>query len=242
MMGFERVSFGYGRTAPVLDGFTWAPQPGVTVLLGPNGVGKSTLLSLAADALGLDDGRIRVGEHDHTSPMASRSLGWMPQRVQAIPGLSVTDQIALAGWFKGLSPSQAAEQASLAVDRVGLGDLAGRRATRLSGGQLARVGLASAIVHNPSVVLLDEPTTGLDPTQRARFRDLLEGLAETVLIATHQVDDVTLIADRVALMGPTGIAFEESVEDFLKHSELPDTADVSRRAEAAYARLLPHNL
>lgn len=242
MIEFDRIRFGYHRRDRVLDGFSWVPEPGVTVLLGPNGVGKSTLLSLAAGALDLDAGSIRVSGRAHDSPETSGSLGWMPQRVHAIPGLTVGDQVALSGWFKGLSTQQAGGRATAALGRVGLDDLHDRRTTRLSGGQLARVGLASAIVHDPTVVLLDEPTNGMDPTQRARFRLLLDDLAETVIVATHQVDDVTLIADRVALMGPNRIVYEAPVDDFLGQSDLSTSADVSRRAESAYSRLLPHEL
>ncbi|WP_110517542.1 ABC transporter ATP-binding protein [Herpetosiphon llansteffanensis] len=224
-MQFENLSFGYRGKPAIFKQFSWAVPAGRTVLLGPNGTGKSTLLNLAAGVLKPKAGTIQAN--------AKRDVGWMPQNVLAINRLTVHEQVAYAGWLKGLSQAAAWEQAQVALAAVDLTERADDLSKNLSGGQLRRVGLAQTIIHQPSIILLDEPTVGLDPTQRQRFRTILASLPNnhTMLVSTHQVDDLAELFDTVVVLYQGQIRFQGSIEEFLAHA--PNASP--RPAEAAYA-------
>lgn len=240
-LAFDDVTFRYRRASPpVLDGFSWAVPPGRTVLLGPNGAGKTTLLALGADALRPERGTITVGP---LRPVGGteraayrRAVGWMPQQIRAVPGLTSREQVAYAAWLKGASRGRAWELAGRALDRVDLDGLCDRLTSDLSGGQLRRVGLAQVLVHDAEVVLLDEPTVGLDPAQRAKFREILAALPEDrpVVVSTHQVDDLSELFDTVVILDRGSIRHQSSVTAFLDLAPLGSP----RPAEAAYARLV----
>lgn len=237
---FRNVTYRYRRNAsPVLSGFSWTVSPGRTVLLGPNGAGKSTLLALGADALQPAVGRVALGELNprRRSDRSSyrRAVGWVPQQTKALPGLSAREQVAYAGWLKGLSGDAAWDAAMDALAAVGMAERSGERTTRLSGGQLRRVGLAQALVHQPEVLLLDEPTAGLDPEQRARFREMLTSLPpeQPLVVSTHQVDDLSELFHWVVALFAGEIRFEGTVAEFLALAP----AGAERQAEAAYAHL-----
>lgn len=240
-LAFTDITFRYGRrSSPVLDGFTWAIAPGRTVLLGPNGAGKTTLLAIGADALQAERGSVAVGSlrPDGRGQRATfrRTVGWMPQQVRAVPGLTVREQVAYAAWLKGAERGEAWERAAAALAQVDLADLRDRLASQLSGGQLRRVGLAQVLVHDAEVILLDEPTVGLDPAQRATFREILAALPadRPVVVSTHQVDDLSEIFSRVAVLDAGTIRYEGSVAGFLELA--PEGS--ARPAEAAYARVV----
>lgn len=237
----EHVSFRYRRSSPpVLSDFSWSVPQGRTVLLGPNGAGKPTLLPLAADALRPAQGTIRLGSlvAARRSDRAAyrRAVGWMPQHVHAVPGLTAREQVAYAAWLKGMGRNEAWASAAVVPDQVGLMELASQKTSSLSGGQLRRVGLAQVLVHNAKVMLLDEPTVGLDPTQRGRFREILASLSleRPIVVSTHQVDDLSELFDTVVVLERGSVRFEGSVSSFL------DVAHQSaeRRAEAAYAKIV----
>lgn len=239
---FEHVTFRYRRALPpVLADFSWHVPPGKTVLLGPNGAGKSTLLSLGADALRPARGRISLNDLDATErsqrPAYRRAVGWMPQHVRAVPGLTAREQVAYAAWLKGVDRRAAWNAALEALTWVGLTELARRKTSTLSGGQLRRVGLAQVLAHDAQVLLLDEPTVGLDPAQRARFRERLIGLPQErpVVVSTHQVDDLTELFDTVVVLEDGCIRFAGTVTEFMA---LAPSAVMERRAEAAYAQLV----
>jgi ABC-2 type transport system ATP-binding protein len=240
-LSFERVTFQYRKGYTILNAFSWQVPAGKTVLLGPNGAGKTTLLALGANALKPLDGRIMFRElganrRDHRAAYR-RAVGWMPQQVRAVPGLTAQEQVAYAAWLKGKNKQAAWETAAKALAWVGLASLSTQQAATLSGGQLRRVGLAQVLVHDAEILLLDEPTVGLDPAQRVRFRELLSSLPTThpVVVSTHQVDDLTDLFDTVVILENGRIRFEGAVAEFMA---LAPSHITVRRAEAAYAHII----
>ncbi|WST42399.1 ATP-binding cassette domain-containing protein [Streptomyces sp. NBC_01167] len=215
---------------------------GCTVLLGPNGAGKSTLLSLGASSLVPAAGRVTLGRLDSTSRRSQRSyrqkVGWLPQHVKPIPSLTVREQAAYVGWLKGLSRSKAWEESARALERVRLTDLGHRNSHELSGGQLRRLGIPQTLVHSAEVVLLDEPTAGLDPVQRAVFRDLLSELADSVhfIVSTHQTEDLADIYDTVVVFDHGRHVFQGSAPEFFALA--PTGTATERQAETAYRGLV----
>ena len=244
---FDGVSFSYasgglgrGPRTRVFEDFSWEVPSGRTVLLGPNGAGKTTLLGLGASALMPATGSVRIGTVSSTARRERakfrRAVGWMPQQVRAIAGLTCREQVAYAGWLKGLDRRAAWEAAGTALERVDLAAEAGRRTSQLSGGQQRRVGLAQALVHRADVLLLDEPTAGLDPNQRARFRDILREVSRDVpvVVSTHQVDDLTELFDTVVVMDHGRLPFSGTPEQFMALAP----AGSAHPAEAAYGSLV----
>ncbi len=244
ILRLEEISFAYRRGGDVLDGLRLQFDAGRTVLLGPNGAGKSTLLALAADALSPRAGRVVLESVGSPRIRASRRayrsrVAWLPQQITPFPGLTVREHVAYAGWLKGLSRRDAWRRAVGALDVVDLGAKADLRATELSGGQPRRMGIAGALVHDSEVILLDEPTAGLDPSQRERFRGILRRIAPevAVVVSTHQTEDVHESYDRVVLLHRGRVPFEGTVREFVGPSSA--TEDVRDSVARAYARHVP---
>ncbi|EDY65710.1 ATP-binding cassette domain-containing protein [Streptomyces pristinaespiralis] len=239
---FTECSFAYRAGVPVLDGLTLEFPAGCTVLLGPNGAGKSTLLSLGASVLAPASGRVQLGRMCSTDRRHRgeyrRRVGWLPQNVKPVPSLTVREQAAYAGWLKGLSRSDAWERSARALDQVRLAELAGRRSHELSGGQMRRLGIAQSLIHDAQVVLLDEPTAGLDPVQRGVFRELVAELSESVsfVVSTHQTEDLADVYESVIVFDRGQVAFQGTVRDFFARA--PEGVPVERRAESAYRGLV----
>ncbi|WP_067813837.1 ATP-binding cassette domain-containing protein [Actinomadura kijaniata] len=239
-ISFRGCAFGYRRGAPIFEDFTFDLPPGRTVLLGPNGAGKSTLLGLAASLLRPDGGTVSYAGLDparrRDRAEFRRRVGWMPQQVRPMPGLTVREQISYSGWLKGLSRREAWHRSLEAMTAVNLGALAGRRCSQLSGGQLRRVGLASALVHDAEVILLDEPTAGLDPRQRETFREIVTRVGERrhVIVSTHQTEDLTALYRSVVVLDGARVRFAGATRDFLATAGPVGEASVER----AYARLV----
>ncbi|MER7722021.1 ATP-binding cassette domain-containing protein [Streptomyces flaveolus] len=235
-ISFESCSFGYGRTGtPILSNLTYTVPDGFTVLLGPNGAGKSTMLKLASGLYQPRAGAVRMGDLASRDFAYLKQVAWMPQTIIPMTGLTAREQVAYTGWLKGMTKSEAWDAALGALDRVNMADRADIKAKKLSGGQLRRVGVASALVHGAGTLLLDEPTAGMDPTQRRVFRDLITSLATDevrVLMSTHDVADLAEEADQVTVLQQGRITFTGATHDFLAHA--PHGTPEARRAEAAY--------
>lgn len=242
-LSFELVSFAYRKRRLLFSDLSLELGTGSTALLGPNGAGKSTLLAIGATVLQPRSGRIQL---DGLSPdnmrrrkQYRRYVGWMPQTIRAIPGFTVREQVAYAGWLKGMSRGDAWRMARESLRAVQLNSLEGRTSATLSGGELRRVGLAQVLVHSPQAGLLDEPTAGLDPAQRLQFREIMSGLAEetSFLVSTHQVDDLAAVFTKVAILVEGAIVFAGKTEDFLAIGG----ATGNGQAEASYMTLLSHH-
>ncbi|WP_030791661.1 ABC transporter ATP-binding protein [Streptomyces sp. NRRL S-920] len=235
----QAVSYAYGRNKPrILDQLTYTTPHGFTVLLGPNGAGKSTLLKLAAGANQPTTGAVRLGRLSSTTREYRTKVAWMPQTITAMTGLTAREQVAYTGWLKGMNRASAWEAAATALDRVQMKDRADMKTKQLSGGQLRRIGVASALVHDARILLLDEPTAGMDPAQRRVFRDLILRLATDevqVLMSTHDVADLAEEADHVTVLTDGRITFNGTTRDFLAHA--PTQTPAGRQAEAAYTAI-----
>ncbi len=188
--------------------------PGVTGLLGPNGAGKTTLLRIVATALSPDAGSVRVLGHDPGDPggrlAIRRRLGYLPQESGAYTGFTAFAFVDYVAVLKEMT-DRAARHAEVrrVLDTVGLGDRAHARIRTLSGGMRRRVGLAQALLGRPELLVLDEPTVGLDPEQRLRFREVLAGLPGdcTVLLSTHLTEDVAALCPRVVVLDAGRVLF-----------------------------------
>lgn len=232
----DSVSFSYGRRKPrILNELSYTVPDGFTVLLGPNGAGKSTLLKLACGLNQPTAGTVRLGRYTSRDQGFLTQVAWMPQNITAMTGLTAREQVAYTGWLKGMSRTNAWNAAATALERVQLRDRAEVKTKHLSGGQLRRVGVASALVHDADVLLLDEPTAGMDPTQRRVFRDLILALATDevrVLMSTHDVADLAEEANHVTVLTDGAVTFTGATREFLAHA--PADTPGSRRAEVAY--------
>jgi len=194
------------RTRRAVDGLTLQLGVGVHGLLGPNGAGKTTLMRVLSTVVTPTEGQVRMLGRDVTDAYARREvrrrLGYLPQTFGYYPRFTVREFVTYFAWLKEVPGAGSADAVQHAIARVGLADRADDRMKTLSGGMLRRAGLAQALVNNPEILLLDEPTAGLDPEQRLDFRALLRevGVDTTVVVSTHLVEDVASACTRVAVM------------------------------------------
>jgi ABC-2 type transport system ATP-binding protein len=204
----------FGRTV-ALGGVDLRLGRGVTGLLGPNGAGKTTLLRIAATVLAPDAGRVRLLGLDPTRAgervEIRRRLGYMPQEPGFHRGFTAFEFVDYVAILKELTDGRARrDEVRRVLELVGLRDVMHKKIRALSGGMRRRVALAQALLRDPDVLVLDEPTAGLDPAQRLRFREVLSQLGEerTILLSTHQTEDVAALCRRVTVLDRGATVFE----------------------------------
>lgn len=193
------------RRIVAVDGLSFQVDAGETMgLLGPNGAGKTTTLHLLTGVLRPDAGRVvLVGEVDPTRPSVRRQIGIAPQEPAIYDELTGEENLRLFGRLYGLSGRALGTRVGEVLERVGLSARRQQRAGEYSGGMRRRLSLAGALVHDPLVVLLDEPTVGVDPQSRNLLFDCIRGLraeGRTVLFSTHYMEEAERLCDRVAIM------------------------------------------
>ena len=210
----------YGRTE-ALAPTSLRLEPGIVGLLGPNGAGKTTLLRLVATAMPPTSGTVVVDGLDVTARQAERvaarrRIGYVPQEVTFPRGMSAFGFLDYIAVLKEWRDTERRHTEVLRVlDLVDLGQRSTDRIRRLSGGQRRRLAIAQALIGDPAVLLLDEPTTGLDPEQRASLRRVLSAVPGTVLLSTHQTEDVSALCDRVVVIDGGRVRFDGSVPAML---------------------------
>ncbi|MGW4648189.1 ABC transporter ATP-binding protein [Kitasatospora sp. NPDC004289] len=207
-----------GRTKMAVDGLDLSLGSGAHGLLGPNGAGKTTLIRALATALRPAGGELELlgspvgGRTDHRA--LRRRIGYLPQEFGYYKRFTVREFVEYMAWLKEVPAAEIPGAAQRAVERVGLADRADHRMKTLSGGMVRRAGIAQAIVNDPDVLLLDEPTAGLDPAQRLRFRELLQelGRESCVVVSTHLVEDVAAACTDVVLFAAGRLVFQGTPE------------------------------
>lgn len=194
----------YGRRA-VLDGVDLAVSAGeVFVLLGPNGAGKSTLVRAISGHVPLTSGTVAIGGRDPArSAAARRDLGIVPQKIALYEKLTAGENLAIMGRLMGLPAREARARVGDVLALLSLGDREGERVERLSGGMRRRINIGAALMHRPRLLILDEPTVGVDFMGRRGVRDLLHRLRDdglAILLTTHEMDEADALADRVGVI------------------------------------------
>lgn len=204
MIRVDQVTKRYGSVVAV-DDASFTLEPGTIVgFLGPNGAGKSTLLKMLSTWLEPDRGSITVAGFDVVRQAAAvrRSIGYLPEHNALYDGMRVDRFLRFIADMHGLTGARRSERTQWVVDRCSLGSVLGKRVGECSKGFRQRIGLAAALVHDPAVILLDEPTHGLDPLQVVAFRDFVRGLrpGRTILFSSHILAEVQALCDRVLLI------------------------------------------
>ena len=200
---FHTLCKSYGNNK-ALNNFSATLGNGIYALLGPNGAGKSTLINILAGLIPATSGNITFDGED-TLKMGERFralLGFMPQYPGFYPDFTAEQLMLYIAQLKGLKKSKAKAECDKLLDEVNLTDKKDKRIKSFSGGMKQRLGLAQALIGGPAILILDEPTAGLDPKERVRFRNLISRLSSqmTVIFCTHIVSDIETIANEVLLL------------------------------------------
>jgi len=222
-LALESVGYRYRGGHRGVDGVGLALGPGIVGLLGPNGAGKSTLMRVLSTLARATAGRVLWrGEDIARKPDAlRRELGYLPQDFGVYEALSGREFLAFLAAVKGLPAKSVAARVDACLEMVGLTDVADRRLGGYSGGMRQRVGIAQALLNDPKLLIVDEPTVGLDPEERVRFRHLLAELAgeRLVILSTHIVSDIEASAATLAVMAGGRLRFHGTPEALLAQAD-----------------------
>ena len=222
-LGIENVSKRYGGGNWALRNFTLQLGPGVLGLLGPNGAGKTTLMSILATITRATEGRVLWNGTDLAPhPDALRStLGYLPQDFGVYPNLNAVEFLQYLAAVKGLDAAASRKRIDELLNVVNLTEVRKRPLGGYSGGMKQRVGIAQALLNDPQLLIVDEPTAGLDPEERVRFRNLLSELSgeRIVILSTHIVSDVEATATDIALISQGTLVAHASPELLLQRVE-----------------------
>ena len=216
MIRCKSVTKLYGDKPACRDVSFEVPPGEIVGFLGPNGAGKSTLLKMMSTYLPVTSGEIEIAGHDtKKDPLAvRRSLGYLPEHNALYETMRVDRLLSFVGRARGLSGKRLAERTEWVVDRCTLGDVLAKRVQQCSKGYRQRIGVAAALIHDPPVLLLDEPTHGLDPLQVVAFRDFLREIREgrAILFSSHILSEVVEISDRLLVIQQGELILDQRVE------------------------------
>ena len=256
----ENISKRYGSSTWALRNFSLDLAPGVLGLLGPNGAGKTTLMSILATITRATEGKVTWNGMDVAGhPDTLRAvLGYLPQDFGVYPNLNVVEFLKYLAAVKGIDGPSSRRRIDQLLDLVNLTDVRKRPLGGYSGGMKQRVGIAQALLNDPQLLIVDEPTAGLDPEERVRFRNLLSELSgdRIVILSTHIVSDVEATATDIALISKGTLVAHASPEELLRQVEgkvwewtIPSTdltaakqkyliSSTTRRSDGVHARVL----
>jgi len=217
-LSVDRITKQYKNKIAV-DRISFDLTEGVTGLLGANGAGKTTLMRMMSGILTPTSGEISADGIPVQSENYRALLGYLPQDFGYYPEFTAKEFLEYFSALKGIDRKRTKERTKELLELVGLSDVAGKKIKTFSGGMKQRVGIAQALLNDPKILILDEPTAGLDPKERVRFRTLIEELGKNsiVLLSTHIVSDIEHIADRIIMMKDGALVwqgYQRDVEEF----------------------------
>jgi ABC-2 type transport system ATP-binding protein len=238
VISVEHLTKYYGATRAVEDVSFNVPAGTVAALLGPNGSGKSTLMRVLTGYLSATAGRVSVGGIDVSDrPLAARrQIGYLPEQVSLYPELTVQRFLSFVAAVKGLGGGARRRAVAEVIDRCGLADVARKLTGKLSKGYRQRVGLAQALVGDPPLLVLDEPTVGLDPVQTVEMRGLLRSLTgRTVLLSTHILSEASALCSHILILHRGRLLAEDTPDGLGRR--LADVARLMVRVEGPPAEV-----
>ena len=213
----------YPKGKRALDGISLKLSSGLIGLLGKNGAGKSTLMNILTGILSPTSGTVLIDGYNLRTQLHDirRITGYLPQDFSEFGKLKTHEFLTYAATLSGIKKGRK-KRVDEMLKQVGLFEAANRYANNLSGGMKRRLGIAQALIHNPKLVIVDEPTTGLDPHERIRFRNLLSDVAATdttILLSTHIIGDISSSCREMVFLSQSKIAFHGTPEAFSKRAE-----------------------
>ena len=216
MIKVEGLTKRYGDVTAIEDISFQVKKGEIVGFLGPNGAGKTTTMRIITGFMPATDGTVTVSGHDiFEKPMeVKRRIGYLPEHPPVYGDMTVGGYLKFAAKIKGVSRSGRAEAIDRVITRCGLKDARSKIIGKLSKGYKQRVGLAQAMIHSPEVLILDEPTIGLDPKQIIEIRELIKALAgeQTIILSTHILPEVTMICQRCLIIDQGRIVADDSLE------------------------------
>lgn len=222
MLIVKNVSKSYGKFS-VLEDINIEFSNGIYGLLAPNGTGKTTLIKMLSTLLFPDDGEILYNGADifHMGDSYREILGYLPQEFGYYKNYSPRQYLSYLSALKGIERDAAKKKIDELLELVGLISVADKKMKKFSGGMIQRVGIAQALLNDPKILILDEPTAGLDPKERIRFRNLLSQLSRDriVILSTHIVSDVESIANEIIMIKDKKVLYKDSIENICKTLE-----------------------
>ena len=235
MITVEHLTKKYGDHLAVDDLSFTIEEGHVYGFLGPNGAGKSTTMNIMTGCLSATEGSVKIDGHDifEEPEAAKKCIGYLPEQPPLYMNESPRDYLRFVGEARGLKGAQLAEQIDSVICQTGIEKVAHRRISQLSKGYKQRVGIAQALLGNPKVIILDEPTVGLDPIQIIEIRDLIKALGQThtVIFSSHILSEVQAICDRILIISKGKlVAFDEPQnleKQMLGANEINLTTDAS---------------
>ena len=205
-----------------LDGVSLHLEPAQCLgLLGPNGAGKSTLIRAIVGRVLPTSGQVRIFGAEASSKAARQAIGWVPQELAIYPRLTCRENLVSFGKYQGLSGARLAEHVKWCLQWAALEERMNEPARSLSGGMKRRLNMAAGIIHQPRLVLMDEPTVGVDPQSRNRIFEMIEALRAggmTVLYTTHYMEEAERLCDRIAIIDHGRIIAEDSSEELVRNA------------------------
>ena len=244
MISVKHLTKYYGDHLAV-DDISFAITEGhVYGFLGPNGAGKSTTMNIMTGCLSATSGSVLIDGHDifEEPNAAKRCIGYLPEHPPLYVNESPLEYLTFVGEAKGLRGEQLEQQVAQVLEKTGIADVQHRRIAALSKGYQQRVGIAQALLGNPKVIILDEPTVGLDPIQIMEIRDLIKNLGKThtVIFSSHILSEVQAICDQIVMIAGGKLVAFGKPEELLAAGEIVLTTDASEAVVKQVLSKLPH--